>query len=275
MNASCPAIHTEALFAAPGRTPVLRDVNVRFPRGAFSAIIGPNASGKSTLLRCLARLLSPSSGHAFLDGTDVVHLERRAFAKRVGLLPQQAQFPDGATALELVRRGRHPHHGWFRLWSCADEAAVEEAISVTSIGPFALRPVNQLSGGQRQRVSLAMLLAQGTDILLLDEPTTYLDLAHQIEMLEICRGLITANRTIIAVMHDLTLAARYASHLTIVHRGTVVEQGKPWDILTETTIERVFGLRCAIMPDPDYQTPVILPRAPTSGPSIGDELGST
>ncbi|MFD9898958.1 ABC transporter ATP-binding protein [Mesorhizobium sp. NPDC059025] len=267
MNSVSPALHTKALFAAPGGTPVLRDVNVHFPRAAFSAIIGPNASGKSTLLRCLAKLLSPSSGQAFLDGTDIGQFERGLFAKRVGLLPQQTQFPDGATPLELVRRGRHPHHGWFRPWSANDTAAVEEAMVVTSTRSIAQVPVNQLSGGQKQRVSLAMLLAQGTDILLLDEPTTYLDLAHQIEILEICGGLVSAGKTIVAVMHDLTLAARYATNLAVVNQGTVVDQGRPSDILTETAIERFFGLRCSVIPDPEYRTPVILPRAVCSGGS--------
>ena len=275
MNAISPALHTEALFAAPGGTPVLRDVNVHFPHGAFSAIIGPNASGKSTLLRCLAKLLPPSSGRAFLDGRDIRQFERGLFAKRVGLLPQQTQFPDGATPLELVRRGRHPHHGWFRPWSANDTVAVEEAMVVTSTLSIAQNPVNQLSGGQKQRESLAMLLAQGTDILLLDEPTTYLDLSHQIEILEICSGLVSAGKTVIAIMHDLTLAARYASNLVIVNQGTVVDQGSPWDLLTETAIERFFGLRCSIIPDPEYRTPVILPRTASAGsPNRGMPLSA-
>lgn len=266
MNACPPVLRTVSLFAAPDRTPVLHDVNAHFPRGVFSAIIGPNASGKSTLLRCLARLLPLKSGQVFLDDMDIVQFERRGFAKRVGLLPQHTQFPEGATPLELIRRGRHPYHGWFRLWSPDDEAAVEEAMSLTSTTSLAMQPVNQLSGGQKQRVSLAMLLAQGTDILLLDEPTTYLDLAHQIEILEICKSLVSTGKTIIAIMHDLSLAARYASNLVIVNEGTVFDQGSPWEILTETILERVFRLRCSIMPDPEYKTPVILPRAILSVP---------
>lgn len=261
MNACPPALRTVSLFAAPDRTPVLHDVNAHFPRGVFSAIIGPNASGKSTLLRCLARLLPLTSGQVFLDDKNIDQFERRGFAKRVGLLPQHTQFPEAATPLELIRRGRHPHHGWFRLWSPDDEAAVEEAMSVTSTTSLALQPINQLSGGQKQRVSLAMLLAQRTDILLLDEPTTYLDLAHQIEMLEICKGLVSGGKTIIAIMHDLSLAARYASKIAIVNQGTIVAQGSPWEILTETILERVFRLKCNIMPDPEYKTPVILPGA--------------
>ncbi|MFB8342890.1 ABC transporter ATP-binding protein [Brucella cytisi] len=239
-------------------------MNVNFPRETFSAIIGPNASGKSTLLRCLAGLLPTSAGQVLLDGTDIRLFRRSAFAKRVGLLPQQMQFPEGALPVELIRRGRHPHHGWFRRWSSADTAAVEEAMAVTATESIALQQINQLSGGQKQRVSLAMLLAQDPDILLLDEPTTYLDLAHQVEILDICQGLVSRGKTVIAIMHDLSLAARYATNLVIVHQGTVVDQGSPWTILKEPTFNRYFGLNCAVIPDPEYATPVVLPRTFTS-----------
>lgn len=264
MSASPTAIHVRGLVAAPGGTPVLRDVNVNFPRETFSAIIGPNASGKSTLLRCLAGLLPTSAGQVLLDGTDIRLFRRSAFAKRVGLLPQQMQFPEGALPVELIRRGRHPHHGWFRRWSSADTAAVEEAMAVTATESIALQQINQLSGGQKQRVSLAMLLAQDPHILLLDEPTTYLDLAHQVEILDICQGLVSRGKTVIAIMHDLSLAARYATNLVIVHQGTVVDQGSPWTILKEPTFNRYFGLNCAVIPDPEYATPVVLPRTLTS-----------
>ncbi|MBS7590011.1 ABC transporter ATP-binding protein [Ancylobacter defluvii] len=255
-----PAMEVRALTAGHGVRPVLDGVDVRFPRGGFSIIIGPNASGKSTLLRCLAGLVRPIAGEVRIDGEDLAGLDRRALARRLGLLPQQTEIPDGITTAELVGRGRHPHQSLLRRWSRGDEAAVAAAMAATRTTGLAERPVQELSGGQRQRVSIAMALAQETDILLLDEPTTYLDIAHQIEVLDLCVELNRRGKTLIAALHDLNLACRYATHLVAMRQGGIEDMGAPAAIVTESLVERVFGIGCLVLPDPTTGRPMVIPR---------------
>ncbi|MBS7543236.1 ABC transporter ATP-binding protein [Ancylobacter oerskovii] len=253
-------METRGLTAGHGGRPVLAGLDAQFPRGGFSVIIGPNASGKSTLLRCLAGLLPPMAGEVRIDGAPLGSFDRRARARRLGLLPQQAEMPDGITAAELVARGRHPHQSLFRQWSARDEAAVAAALAATRTDELAGRPVQELSGGQRQRVSIAMALAQETDILLLDEPTTYLDIAHQIEVLDLCVELNRRGKTLIAVLHDLNLACRYATHLVAMREGAIAAAGAPAEIVTEALIARVFGIGCLVLADPLTGRPMVIPR---------------
>ena len=239
---------------------VSRDLDVDIPAGVFTAIVGPNACGKSTLLRALARLHRPTRGAVLLDGVDIVRLGTKEVARRVGLLPQSAVVPGGMLVRDLVARGRFPHQGLFRQWSQEDRAAVEEAMEMVGVTDLAARPVDELSGGQRQRVWIALALAQGTETILLDEPTTFLDLAHQVDILQLCRRLNTDGRTVVAVLHDLNQAARCAEHMIVMHDGRVRVTGSPRRILTEDLIEEVFGLAAVIAPDPVAGTPMVVPR---------------
>ena len=239
---------------------VSRDLDVDIPAGVFTAIVGPNACGKSTLLRALARLHRPTRGAVLLDGVDIVRLGTKEVARRVGLLPQSAVVPGGMLVRDLVARGRFPHQGLFRQWSQEDRAAVEEAMEMVGVTDLAARPVDELSGGQRQRVWIALALAQGTETILLDEPTTFLDLAHQVDILQLCRRLNADGRTVVAVLHDLNQAARCAEHMIVMHDGRVRVTGSPRRILTEDLIEEVFGLAAVIAPDPVAGTPMVVPR---------------
>ena len=239
---------------------VSRDLDVDIPAGVFTAIVGPNACGKSTLLRALARLHRPTRGVVLLDGVDIVRLGTKEVARRVGLLPQSAVVPGGMLVRDLVARGRFPHQGLFRQWSQEDRAAVEEAMEMVGVTDLAARPVDELSGGQRQRVWIALALAQGTETILLDEPTTFLDLAHQVDILQLCRRLNADGRTVVAVLHDLNQAARCAEHMIVMHDGRVRVTGSPRRILTEDLIEEVFGLAAVIAPDPVAGTPMVVPR---------------
>ncbi|MDA3146970.1 ABC transporter ATP-binding protein [Leucobacter sp. UCMA 4100] len=252
---------TEHVSGGYERTVVLHDVTVRVPTGSFTAIIGPNACGKSTLLRMLSRLLKPSEGKVLLDGADIRRTSVKQFARQLGLLPQTPIAPEGITVSELIARGRHPHQGVLAQWSRDDEATVERAMQDTGVTELAERHIDELSGGQRQRVWIAMSLAQETPILLLDEPTTYLDIAHQLEVLELVVRLRDAGRTVVAVLHDLNQAARYADHLIAMRDGEVVAQGSPRELMTEATVERVFGLVSRVITDPDTGSPIVLPRA--------------
>jgi ferric enterobactin transport system ATP-binding protein len=232
--------------------------------GRFTAIIGPNACGKSTLLRALARLLKPQAGEVLLDGRDIAGRPAKEVARRLGLLPQSSIAPDGISVAELVARGRFPHQKLIRQWSAADEAAVTAALAATGVTELSGEPVDALSGGQRQRVWVAMVLAQQTPIVLLDEPTTFLDIAHQIELLELC---VRLNReqdtTMVAVLHDLNQACRYADRVVVMKAGRIVEQGDPRAIVTAELIEDVFGLGCRIIDDPETGTPLVIPRSRT------------
>jgi ABC-type cobalamin/Fe3+-siderophores transport system ATPase subunit len=237
-------------------------LDLEVPESRFTAIIGPNACGKSTLLRALSRLLKPGRGEVLLDGRDIHARPAREVARRLGLLPQSSIAPDGITVAELVARGRFPHQRLIRQWSAADEEAVVAAMAATGVTELSGELVDTLSGGQRQRVWVAMVLAQQTPIVLLDEPTTFLDIAHQIELLELC---VRLNReqdtTMVAVLHDLNQAARYADHLVVMKAGAIVAQGDPREVMTAELIEEVFGLGCRIIDDPETHTPLVIPRS--------------
>ncbi|WP_433295217.1 ABC transporter ATP-binding protein [Pseudonocardia sp. CA-142604] len=228
--------------------------------GTITAVIGPNGCGKSTLLRALGRLLKPTAGQVVLDGKRIDRVPTREVAKVLGLLPQAPSAPEGLTVADLVARGRHPHQAWYRQWSADDEDAVAQALDWTGIADLAERPVDQLSGGQRQRAWISMALAQGTDLLLLDEPTTFLDLAHQVDVLELVRRLHSeVGRTVVMVLHDLNLAARYADRLVAMREGRIVAAGKPAEVITEELLEEVFGLAARVIPDPVAGTPLVVP----------------
>jgi iron complex transport system ATP-binding protein len=245
---------------------VAEGLTVAVPDRSFTVVIGPNACGKSTLLRALARLLRPAAGAVLLDGRDIHSQPARQVARTLGLLPQSATAPEGITVAELVARGRYPHQGLLRQWSREDERVVAESMRATGVADLADRLVDELSGGQRQRVWLAMALAQQTELLLLDEPTTYLDIAHQIEVLDLCARLHTERgRTLVAVLHDLNQAARYATHLIAMRGGQVVAAGPPDEIVTADLVERVFGLPCQVIADPETGGPLVVPRARRAG----------
>ncbi len=241
-------------------TVVVHDLDLELTEGSFTAIVGPNGCGKSTLLRALGRLMRPSGGQVLLDGRAIARTPTREVAKVLGLLPQSPIAPEGLTVADLVARGRHPHQSWVRQWSRDDEAVVAEALEWTDMAELAARPVDALSGGQRQRAWISMALAQGTDLLLLDEPTTYLDLAHQIDVLELVGRLhAERGRTVALVLHDLNLAARYAQRLVAMKDGVLVASGTPAEVLTEQLLADVFDLEARIVPDPVTGTPMVVP----------------
>ncbi|WP_331272122.1 ABC transporter ATP-binding protein [Motilibacter aurantiacus] len=255
-------LHAEGLTLAYDRRTVAEGLSVSIPDGSFTVIVGPNACGKSTLLRSLARLLAPKEGTVFLDDQPLRSLPSKEVARRLGLLPQSSIAPDGITVADLVARGRYPHQKLLRQWSPDDEAAVTRAMAATDVEGLALRFVDELSGGQRQRVWLAMVLAQETPILLLDEPTTFLDIAHQVEVLDLCAQLHEdEGRTVVAVLHDLNLSCRYATHLIAMRDGQIMAAGRPGDIVTAELVEDVFGLACRVVPDPETGTPLVVPAA--------------
>lgn len=263
-------LRAENLSIGYGGAPVVADLSVAIADGAFTAIVGPNACGKSTLLRGLARILKPSGGQVILDGRDITELHTKDVARRLGLMPQTSIAPDGITVADLVSRGRYPHQRVFRQWSPNDEDAVEAALSATGTTGLADRPVDELSGGQRQRVWVAMLLAQQTSLILLDEPTTFLDIAHQIDLLELFTMLTReAARTVVAVLHDLNHACRFADQIIAMKSGQIVAKGTPDEVITPDLIEFVYGLACQIIADPQTGTPLVIPRA--SGRALRDE----
>lgn len=241
---------------------IAENLSVEIPDHSFTVVVGPNACGKSTLLRALSRMLRPSGGDVLLDGQSIHRLPAKKVARTLGLLPQSSIAPDGITVADLVSRGRYPHQGLLRQWSPQDERIVRESMESTGVGELADRYVDELSGGQRQRVWIAMALAQQTPLLLLDEPTTYLDIQHQIDVLDLCAELHeTQGRTLVAVLHDLNHAARYATHLIAMREGAVVAEGAPGDIVTAELVEEVFGMRCQVIEDPESGTPLIVPAA--------------
>ncbi len=253
----------------PGRR-VIDGLDLEIVPGRLTMIIGANASGKSTLLGTLSRLHEPLAGRVELDGADVRGIPRRRFAQTVGLLPQHPTAPDGVSVAELVGRGRHPHRGLLQRWSAYDTAHVDEAMAWTGITDLADRPVGDLSGGQRQRVWIAMALAQDPRILLLDEPTTFLDLSHQLEVLDLLRELNRSRgTTIVAVLHDLNLAARYADDLVVMCAGAVVAHGAPRDVLTGEVVRQAFGLDALVIPDPLTATPLVIPVPTVSAAPVG------
>lgn len=239
---------------------VIDGLDLTVPPGQVSVIVGANASGKSTLLRALARLLAPRAGTVHLDGRSIHALPTKQVAKVLGILPQSPIAPDGLTVIDLVGRGRAPHQSWWRAWSQADRKAVHAALAATELLDLAERPVDELSGGQRQRAWIAMAIAQETPILLLDEPTTYLDLAHQIDVLDLITDLNRREtRTIVMVLHDLNQASRYADHLIALRSGRIVAAGPPREVITAALVEEVFDLRCAVTTDPVSGTPLVIP----------------
>ncbi|WP_431901011.1 ABC transporter ATP-binding protein [Micromonospora chalcea] len=257
-----------------GRT-VLDGLDLDLPADTFTVIVGPNACGKSTLLRTMARLLTPRRGAVLLDGAAIRDLPTRDVARRLGVLPQSPLVPEGITVADLVGRGRQPYQRWWRQWSTEDGRAVEEAMRLADVAGLADRAVDTLSGGQRQRVWIAMTLAQDTDALLLDEPTTYLDLAHQVEVLDLLHRLrAERGRTVVAVLHDLNQAARYAGHLIAMRDGEVVAAGEPREILTADLVRDVFGLECVVVPCPVSGAPLVVP-ALTQPARAGTAAAST
>lgn len=256
-----PPLSAENITIGYDRRIIASQLSVDIPLGSFTVIVGPNACGKSTLLRALSRLLKPSVGEVLLDGRAIHSYSARDVARRLGLLPQSSLAPDGITVADLVARGRYPHQKLLQQWSEADEIAVAEAMAATKIEPLSARLVDELSGGQRQRVWVAMVLAQQTPILLLDEPTTFLDIAHQIELLDLLRDLNrTRGQTIVAVLHDLNQASRYASHLIAMRDGAIIAEGQPETVVTAELVQATFGIECLVIDDPVSHTPLVIPK---------------
>lgn len=281
-NTPTPRLRAEDLTLSYDQRTVARSLGVDIPDRSFTVIIGPNACGKSTLLKALARMLKPKAGQVYLDGQAIASYRSREVARRLGLLPQSSNAPGGITVGDLVARGRYPHQRLLKQWSTEDEEAVAEAMRQTGVLELADRPVDDLSGGQRQRVWLAMVLAQQTSILLLDEPTTFLDIAHQVEVLDLCAELhARKGHTVVAVLHDLNQACRYATHLVVMRPGgTIAAEGDPATVMTAELVEDVFGLPCRIISDPETGTPLMVPAAPKryepeDDPETGDAPDAT
>ncbi|UAW97191.1 ABC transporter ATP-binding protein [Halopseudomonas nanhaiensis] len=250
----------ENLSAGYGERTILDQLDLVIEPGLITSIVGANACGKSTLLRTVSRLLSPSRGQVLLDGKSVHRRPTRELARTLGLLPQSPLAPDGITVADLVSRGRHPHQGLMSRWSREDEDAVVGALEVTGTTGLADREVDELSGGQRQRVWIAMALAQGTDVLLLDEPTTFLDVSHQVDVLDLLTDLNRSRgTTIVMVLHDLNLAARYSDRLVAMQAGRLFAHGAPEEVLREEVVQSVFGLRSRVIADPVSGKPMMLP----------------
>ncbi|MDO4260189.1 MAG: ABC transporter ATP-binding protein [Actinomycetaceae bacterium] len=254
------ALKAIELSLAYGHRKVIEGLDVTFPDGEFTAIVGPNACGKSTLLRGLSRLMSPTSGHVYLNGKDIASRATVDIAKELGMLPQSHTMPEGLKVVDLISRGRFPYQTFLRRWSDEDDQAVAQALRTTGIEDLAQRRVEELSGGQRQRVWLATVLAQNPQTILLDEPTTYLDLAHQVDVLELLAALPMQGHTVIAVLHDLNLAARYATHMIAMSAGEIVAHGAPTKILTAELMDQAFGVKCRIIDDPETGTPLVVPK---------------
>ncbi|MCF8588706.1 ABC transporter ATP-binding protein [Gordonia liuliyuniae] len=242
-----------------GGTPIIGDLDLDVPTGVVTTIIGPNGCGKSTLLRTLARLIKPSAGSVVLDGKDIAEYRTKEVATKLGLLPQSPIAPEGLTVADLVARGRHPHQSWMRQWSSTDDDIVDAVLTQTGIRDLADRTVDSLSGGQRQRVWISMTLAQCTDMILLDEPTTFLDLSHALDVLDLVDDLHEEGRTVLMVLHDLNLAVRYSDNLVAMKDGSVIAQGPPSKVITEELLFDVFGLRSRVVDDPVSDRPMIVP----------------
>lgn len=254
------ALETRNLTLSYGERNIIEALNLNIPRGKITVFIGSNGSGKSTLLRSLARLLKPKEGAILLEGEPIAKRSTKEVAKRLAILPQGPAAPEGLTIQQLVKQGRYPYQNWLQQWSEEDEQMVAKALAATQLTELANRSVDSLSGGQRQRAWIAMTLAQGTETILLDEPTTYLDMSHQIEILDLLYELNqTEQRTIIMVLHDLNLACRYAHHIVAVHNQTVVAEGAPEEVLTTDLVRTVFDMDCQITLDPLYGTPMCIP----------------
>jgi len=253
-------IQTNQLTLSYGESIIIKELDLSIPKGEITVFIGANGCGKSTLLRSLARLLKPKSGNILLDGKEIAKTPTKEVAKQLAILPQAPQAPEGLTVLQLVKQGRYPYQNWLKQWSEEDEEKVNNALRATRMEELKERPVDSLSGGQRQRAWIAMTLAQDTDILLLDEPTTYLDLTHQIEILDLLFELNeTEKRTIVMVLHDLNLACRYAHHIVAIRDGKVYAEGKPEVVINCDLVKDVFQMDCQVTVDPLFGTPLCIP----------------
>jgi iron complex transport system ATP-binding protein len=253
-------LSTKSLTLAYDGNTIIKDLNLAIPQGKISVLVGANGCGKSTLLRGLARLLKPSNGAVYLDGESIFRLSTKEVAKQLGILPQSPVAPEGLTVQDLVAQGRYPYQSWLQQWSEVDEKIVNQALEITNLIELSERALDTLSGGQRQRAWIAMALAQDTDILLLDEPTTFLDLAHQIEVLDLLYDLNKLqHRTIVMVLHDLNQACRYADYLVAVKEGRIFTAGKPQEVMNEEMVKEVFRLDCRVVDDPVVGTPMCIP----------------
>jgi len=241
------------------KTIIVHELDLTIQAGTITALVGANGCGKSTLLRGISRLLKPMGGNVVLNGQNIHSMKAKVLARQLGILPQSPIAPEGLTVHELVAQGRYPHQSWLQQWSREDENIVDEALTITNLTMFADRPVDTLSGGQRQRAWIAMALAQQTKILLLDEPTTYLDMAYQVDVLDLLADLNEKGRTIILVLHDLNQAARYADSVVALRGGQIVVQGTPQDVMTPSNIQQVFGLKTMVIKDPVTDTPMCVP----------------
>ncbi|ETX13419.1 hypothetical protein OCH239_10580 [Roseivivax halodurans JCM 10272] len=260
-----------------GRTTVVDALDLDIHPGRFTALLGPNGCGKSTILRALAGLLRPADGEVILDGRSIAQTGTKALARRVGILAQAATAPDGLTVEDLVRQGRYPHRSIFQPWQEDDRRAVENALARTALTDLRDRPIDRLSGGQRQRAWIAMTLAQESSIVLLDEPTTYLDLGHQVEVLSLMRQLVDrSGATIVAVLHDLVQAARHADRIVLLAGGRIMAQGEPKDVLTPDNLRAAFGVEIVVLTDPDTGAPICLPRSARPGDApLQQECGAS
>jgi iron complex transport system ATP-binding protein len=252
-------LRTEQLGLGYGDVRVVHDLDLALPAGRVTAVVGPNGCGKSTLLGALARVHGPQGGAVLLDGRDLATMRPRDAARRIGLLPQQAEAPDGLTIRDLVRYGRHPHQGLLRQWSPEDAAAVHRALTAADLLDLADRPLDTLSGGQRQRAWIAMVVAQETAVVLLDEPTSALDLGHQLEVLDLVHDLAAQGRTVVLVLHDLSTACRHADHLVAMREGRVVAEGRPAEVVTTGLVRELYGVEAQVLTDPTSGTPVVCP----------------
>jgi iron complex transport system ATP-binding protein len=251
---------------------IVRELSVSVPPGRITSVVGPNGCGKSTLLRALARLMKPRGGAVYLDGAAISELPTRAVAKRLGLLPQNPAAPEGLTVRELSAQGRYPHQSWFRQWSRDDERAVEKALRITGVMEFADRPLDTLSGGQRQRAWISMALAQETETLLLDEPTTFLDMAHQLEVLQLLERLNREEeRTILMVLHDLNNASRYSHHMIALSQDGLFAAGTPREVMTPELFREVFHVEADVVEDPRSGIPLCIPYGLRTGDLVVSE----
>ncbi|WP_017328319.1 ABC transporter ATP-binding protein [Synechococcus sp. PCC 7336] len=259
-----PVLEARSLTLAYQKFPILQDLDLSIMSGQITTLIGQNGCGKSTLLSGLSRLLAPKQGSVYLDGTSIHTLSTRTVAKQLGILPQSPPHPEGISVKSLVTLGRYPRQNWLQAWSEEDEEMVNRALVITRMRDLGDRPLDSLSGGQKQRAWIAMALAQDTPILLLDEPTTYLDMAHQIEVLDLLHDLNrNCDRTIVMVLHDLNLACRYSDTIVALKNGKILAQGHPKDIIDATSIEKVFDIQCTILNDPTTNMPLCIPRSQT------------
>lgn len=253
-------LQTKDLTLSYGERTIIDELNIDIPKGEISVFIGGNGCGKSTLLRSIARLLKPKQGSVLLDGEAISHLSTKEVARKMAILPQSPTAPEGLTVLQLVKQGRYPHQTWLKQWSHKDEEIVQDALKATKMEELQHRKVDELSGGQRQRAWIALTLAQDTGIILLDEPTTYLDMTHQIEILDLLFELNEKEkRTIVMVLHDLNLACRYAHNIVAIRDKQIYAQGKPEDVISCELVKNVFDMDCQVSRDPLFGTPLCIP----------------